>query len=581
VSGITKLSDAELMAALGKGGGLSSMSDADLMAALEQSSAAPEYDDTRAAGLTARTAVQAVPGAVAGLPALVGDYLRSRVYEPINTVGRLIGYGRPGLSDLVTGQTEQKPVIDYEGMRLSRALSDTGVAAADALNLHKPETSGERVAVAAGQTALESLGGVGLAKAGKAAMEHGPAAVKRVLDWLADAPAAQTAVGATAGGGAQIAAENDVNPLIGMGLGLAAGVVGTAAAKSIPGAVRSGRETVDRALLRTPEAQRQAAHDEIRGAAADPDKALRELDEGAGGELVPGSQPTAAQATGDLGLAGLERDLQTQNPAAFAQRRADQNSARLESLRSVQPEGDASEIVSFLRGQLDEIDAMSSRYEQAARSSAESAAAQFSPNDDAAGLGRTIRGSMVDAEKAARLRERDLWNAVDPDGTLTVPTQGAKDIADRIYNRLTQSAQLGLSSDEKAFVDLLRSFNPIESFKEFVDLSVQLKAAMRDELRTNGRTPAYARLTQLNQSVRSAMEGWAAERIAVDPRAQARIRSQLDEWRSGGPEGLGSVPSEARSVRAGGTAGVAGETGSQGSGSGIAARGAGGRRCGR
>lgn len=43
---------------------------------------------------------------------------------------------------------------------------------------------------------------------------------------------------------------------------------------------------------------------------------------------VPGSNPTLAQATLDPGLAGLEKAVRTRNPAAFAERAAEQDAAR-------------------------------------------------------------------------------------------------------------------------------------------------------------------------------------------------------------------------------------------------------------
>jgi hypothetical protein len=315
--------------------------------------------------------------------------------------------------------------------------------------------------------------------------------------------------------------------------GLALGVGGAAGLAGARQGVRSAEGLANRALARSDAVQQQLAQERIRSAASDPEAAARSLDAGAGAELVPGSKPTTFQATGDMGLGSLERELQTANPAAFTDRRAAQNSARLDTLRGVQGEGEAGDVLTFLRGQLDDIDALTLRDETGARSAAEAAAERIRPRDDADGLGRSVRGSMVDAEAAARKRESGLWNAVDPDGSLTIPTQGVRQAANEVYGKLTQSARLGVSPAEKQLANRVLSFGPIESFKDMQDLASLVKATMRSELRQSGRTPAYARLAQLSGGLRDAMMQGAATRIGSDPATAGRFRAIIDEWKSG------------------------------------------------
>jgi hypothetical protein len=521
----------------------------------------PELTAGRVAGLAGRTGVQAAPGAIAGLPALAYDgtigFLENMTRQAYNVGARALG-------------AEEVPYRDP--FKMTNAVTSLGEAGADALGLPKPETDNERIAVAGGQTALEALSGAGLAKVGVKATEG---ATRRVLTELAEAPITQAVIGGLAGTGAQTAAENDINPLIGTAGGLALGITGAAVPALARQGYRTATEAMDRALLRSPEAQEQAARARIYGAASDPEAAWRELDEGAGAELVPGSKPTTFQATGDMGLGSLERELQTNNPEVFAQRRAEQNSARVESLRSVQGEGNAEEIVSFLRGQLDEIDRVTGDFETQVRQAAERATDAIRVGDDADGIGSSIRTSMKEAEDEARRREKSLWEAVDPDGSLTVPTQGAREAAHRVYGNMTRAAEIGLTPEEKSIRELIAAYRPVEAFRELNDLASQIKAAMRAELNSPGRgqTPAYARLVQLNDALRSAITKSAAERISSDPVIAGRFQGILNDWRQGSNAGIGAGTGAARrSVRAGGVSDLRGEDFAAGGGSRSSAR---------
>ncbi|EIM26649.1 hypothetical protein [Microvirga lotononidis] len=514
----------------------------------------PELTAGRAAGLAGRAGVQAIPGAIAGLPALAYDgtigFLQNMGTHLVNVKRRALG-------------EEEAPYRDP--FATTQAVSALGEAGADALGLPKPETDNERIAVAGGQTALEALSGAGLAKLGAKTVEGG---TRRVLTELADAPFTQGAIGGLAGAGAQTAVENDVNPLIGTGAGLALGITGAAVPALARQGYRSATNALDQALLRSPEAREQAARTRIYDAASDPDAALRELDEGAGAELVPGSKPTTFQSTGDMGLGSLERELQTANPERFAERRGAENSSRLESLRSVQGDGNAEEIASFLRGQLDEIDSITAGYETKARAAAEDAAGRLRPSEDADAVGRSLRGDMQDAEELARQREASLWNAVDPDGTLTAPIQGAKQKVASIYDSLSDAARLKVSRDEKAITDLIRDKPGVVSLREMMDLQSVIKETMREELSRKGSTRTYARLTQLQQVLRSAMERSAAERIASDPATNGRFQALVNEFQAGSAQGIGSGNRAAGALRAGSVSGMGGEASAQGRGPG-------------
>ena len=215
------------------------------------------------------------------------------------------------------------------------------------------------------------------------------------------------------------------------------------------------------------------------------------------GDLVPGSKPTTFQATGDMGLGSLEREVQTQNPADFQQRRADQNAARLDALSTIQPTGSPTDVSAALRRQLGEID-------QTTNQAIERATADARAQADAVGgtvppeqRGSALRGVLQDAEDTARRHEGNLWRAVDPDGRLAISMGPVQEAAQRVYGNLTTAARSGLAPTERTVLDVMGTYRPVEPFRELTDLRSAVSSAMRNELVNSGRSPAYGRLSAL------------------------------------------------------------------------------------
>ncbi len=90
-------------------------------------------------------------------------------------------------------------------------------------------------------------------------------------------------------------------------------------------------------------------------AATDPAAVRQALNEGVD-SLVPGSEPTTFQATGDLGIGNLERGAAARRPDLFAQRRADQNAARVTALGGIQEKGAPEAVTRAVREHLARID---------------------------------------------------------------------------------------------------------------------------------------------------------------------------------------------------------------------------------
>lgn len=237
----------------------------------------------------------------------------------------------------------------------------------------------------------------------------------------------------------------------------------------------------------------------LEGAASDP-AALQEKI-AAASEIVPGSQPTTFQATGDMGLGALERGVQTKYPQDFMQRRAEQNSARLAELEKTQAIGSPEAVADHFRAQLRAADADSENLLKTAEFNAWQRANELGGAADPQIYGNIIRQELRTAEDAARAHERELWKAIDPEGKMIAGTGYVKDTYSDVYGNLTSAARAGLTDGEKRIGDVINGYVPPVPFKELTDLRSLVTKEMREELSTKGSTPAYARLVQLRQGI--------------------------------------------------------------------------------
>jgi hypothetical protein len=124
--------------------------------------------------------------------------------------------------------------------------------------------------------------------------------------------------------------------------GAAGGAIGTGAARAVPVLWRAGKGLVRGAV----EPVTAAGRDRIAGRALERfatqgDDALTQLQ---AGPSITGARPTLAEATRDPGLATLQRAIGTMDPEAaalLAARQAENNAARVQTLRSVAGEAEA------------------------------------------------------------------------------------------------------------------------------------------------------------------------------------------------------------------------------------------------
>lgn len=303
--------------------------------------------------------------------------------------------------------------------------------------------------------------------------------------------------------------------------------------------------------------QQLLAKQQILAASSNPHELLGQS-QSAPGEIVPGSQPTLGQQTGDMGILGLERTQETKNGVPFRDRRAEQMGARADALKSLRPEaadpfdvreffgktteqmgahyeaqitkaqtaaeasidnlsnGDPMGARNYLEAQLRQVDLANGAAVQAAKARAaeklEGVGTPSAPNE----TGAAIRAELLAGRAGAKEIENRLWNAIDPTGTARIDAapvgEGAKSIIDDMP-RLADK----MSGKEKGIFDDAQTLTGIDKFAEVTALRKRISDGMQAELQTNGRSESYRRLAILLGRVDGTISG------AVERQAQAEV----------------------------------------------------------
>ncbi len=366
--------------------------------------------------------------------------------------------------------------------------------------------------------------------------------------------AANAAIGAASGVGARLGGElapEPYRPMAEMAGGMVGGGLGAGAILTPRAIVEGARMGGDYAAPLTEAGRQRLAGEALRDAASDPATVRAALEKPA--QLVPGSQPTTFQQTGDMGLGGLERVAATRAPEQFMQRRAEQNSARLGALGALQPEGSASAVVGMLRQNLTALDeataAALAEATQRARATANALGGRGTPET----YGVILRQHLGEAEAGTRVRERALWAAVDPDGTLALDVSGVKKAADTIRREMPVSAR-PIEGEEAGIFDAASAYRAVMPFKELTALRSRTSTAMREELSTHGQTPVYARLSRLRGAIEQAIESAVTDRAADDAHAVAsgamrQEDTMLAQWERKRQEWYANQEAGAEAVR--------------------------------
>lgn len=352
-------------------------------------------------------------------------------------------------------------------------------------------------------------------------------------------------VGGMSGAGATAAAEaapDDYKTLASLGGGLAGGGAGALLAGIPTLAKAGGKMALDAASPLYQAGRERLAARQLAENASDP-SALRGILSDAADDLVSGSKPTTFQLSGDMGIGGLERGIQTRRPEAFQQRRVDQNAARLSALEGIQPDGSPEKVADAAR-QI--VQAVTERAQAAyddvvtrSTSKADDAAAAGRRGVDAAtermGMlsshlgegvgsrtsGEAMRGSLEEARAAAKATERALWEAVDPDGSLALSAGNTRQQAGKLLSELPKSAKPP-TDEEAAIFGVVNDYGETIPFSELTALQSRIKTEMRAEKMENGESPAWRRLSMLSRATDADIESAVAGKLQQEAQAVAR-----------------------------------------------------------
>ncbi|WP_316358976.1 hypothetical protein [Devosia sp.] len=364
--------------------------------------------------------------------------------------------------------------------------------------------------------------------------------------------------GATSGMGAQIAADaapEEWKGTAALSGGLTGAGVGTLATQLPRLAGAGGRAIGDFLAPFTQGGREQMAGQQLRKGSTSPGAVIDAITN-APTEVVSGSKSTTFQMTGDMGIGGMERGAAANNPAEFMQRYADQNAARIGAIEGMQPTGAPETIVTAVRSHMKQIDdELEAAVTGAARNAQGKVAAigQGATPDIAGG---NMRNSLEAARTAAKARERALWDAVDPDGTLALSTSGTKAQTARIIKEMPASAKPP-EGEEAAIMGAVRQFGDTMPFSEITALQSRIKTQMRAERIANGESPAYRRLTQLNGAIQQDLEtaiagkvqqqaeAVAAGQMSFEDTIAASITRQQQEWYAARSQGAVGLTGEA------------------------------------
>jgi hypothetical protein len=381
----------------------------------------------------------------------------------------------------------------------------------------------------------------------------------------------------SAEGGLENRAENAAwGGALGAATGAVASPVIDAAGAALRGGVRAGRD----ALAPFTQGGREAmAARTLDSAATDP-QAVRQSLAGGPQQLVPGSMPTTFQQTGDMGLGALERGVATRHPAEFMTRRGEQNTARIEALEGIQPGGDPMQVSAAVRQQFRFIDETTQREINDLTAAASSRAERIGGTGTPDSYGEGLRSALTRAEQTAREQERALWRAVDPDNSLALGTGNVRQEAQTIARGIAPTAR-PMEGEEAALFKVIEGLKPSIKFNHASALRSRISTALRQELFANGRSPVYARLSQLREAVERDLEGVIAQKTAQEADAvaagtmqaaetvSARVQEWADAWTAkrgaqaaGGGDFFGSGSDGAGGQTAfSGVRGTAGEAG--------------------
>ena len=310
-------------------------------------------------------------------------------------------------------------------------------------------------------------------------------------------------IGGTATVAGETAAENapeQWKPTVAMLAAIAAGGT-TALAMEAPAATRSVLAKTGEFFdpMRGKTGQEREAGRQIIQSARDVDQLVSSL-RAPTPTTVSGVKPTLAEMTGDTGLAAAEKKAAKVAPEAFAARQAEVGAAREATLRGTQTTGDIADIVPAAQRYLEKIETMKDDLDAATLKHTDEITDKLvSGAIDKQEAGESIRASLDANRRAVREAEGALHKAVDPDGKLRTAIDGVKAKVDDLRSRLKGLSEKPTDEEKKLFRDITAA-PEVAPYSQLVKFQQRIGNLMRTERFSNGSSPLYQRLAELNKA---------------------------------------------------------------------------------
>lgn len=475
-----------------------------------------------------RRAVGAFTGDTPEVQQERGEKMRKRAADESGIVGKALNL-IPSTDIMPSGHDISSPILKQSGE-------------------YKPTSRAGRYAMDAGEAGISMLSPAGALKAGiakGAGPATGPAVdlAKSVLK----TGATPGMIGAGAVGGAAASAATDAtgDPLFGMlaapAAAGAAGVAGSMAAKRFP----SSRQGPVRDKAAQIFKENVGDQDKVLGMRTDNDL---------------GTRMTTAEAAGDTKLAKAESELEARDKGFAADLhkiRGEQEAARQQALSTLaDPAATPMAIADAYMSQLNDLHTRLGAETAAATAAAaqrrdatvHGANTTFDQTQNAldnrvrtarqgvdqnplpGAVDRSVRGDamrdIVEGRDSALGAEvTRLYNAVDPDGQLSVVSQNAADGARRMVQEFDPAVQLATGA--QPIIEMVANLPPVMGFGALAKLDKTITAKMADF--KNSDRVAHGQLVQLKDLVQADLRNALENQMAWEARAVEAGTMQADQ----------------------------------------------------
>lgn len=245
------------------------------------------------------------------------------------------------------------------------------------------------------------------------------------------------------------------------------------------------------------------------------------------GEIVPGSQPTTFQQTGDMGIGAMERTARTADPGPYQERAAAQNEARVNAMPA--PGGNIDDVGAALRGHLDAIDTQTEADVNAAAAKASRANDALGPEATPEESGAAIRTAISDAERAGRARTSAMYTELGLDDPAVTANVGAtRGAAGDILSGQATTARPP-EGEEAAIFAAANAMKPVSPMRDLLELRSRVGAELRRQRAPGGDPASVRRLSRLQAAIDDNLDTTIADGIEAEQAAAASGQVQAGD----------------------------------------------------